>query len=163
MYSISKEGELLPWLCESYDLDADSLTLTVSLKEGIQFHDGTPFNAEAVQWNWEEFTAQGRNEIAVIESLECPDEYTVIAHLSVWDNTVADNALYQAGFMFSPTYGRENGIDSANSHPVGTGPFVLKNGRRILRLFMKRMRATGLKVSPIWMGLKLILLRMLIH
>ncbi len=151
----TKEGELTPWLCDSYDLDADTLTLTVKLKEGILFHDGTPFNAEAVKWNWEEFSAQGRSEITVIESIECPDEYTVVAHLSTWDNTIADNALYQAGFMFSPTYGKENGVDAANSHPVGTGPFVFKEWQKDVKLVYEKNDNYRIKGQPYLDGIEI--------
>ncbi|MDE5909002.1 MAG: ABC transporter substrate-binding protein [Lachnospiraceae bacterium] len=117
------KGNLSPWLCETYEANADELTLTVTLKKGIKFQDGTDFNAEAVKWNWEQFTATGRSEIASIESIECLDEYTVMAHLSVWNNSIADNALYQAGFMFSPSYAQANGQEAANANPVGTGPY----------------------------------------
>ena len=119
-------GTLTPWLCKSYETDSDALTLTVVLNEGIEFHDGTPFNAEAVKANWEDFIASGRNELASIESIEVTDEYTVVAHLNAWDNAIADNALYLAGQMVSPTYLEENGAEAAARNPVGTGPYVFK-------------------------------------
>lgn len=130
----TSDGELAPWLCESFELDSDALTLTVILKQGIKFHDGTDFNAEAVKWNWEAFTATGRSEIAAIESIECKDEYTVVAHLSQWDNTIAANALYIAGLMYSPAYAEENGQEAANINPVGTGPFKFKEWQMDVKL-----------------------------
>ncbi len=117
------KGILEPWLCESYNADPETLTLTVSLKKGISFHDGTPFNSEAVKWNWEEFTASGRNEIKSITSIETPDEFTVIAHMAEWDNTLPEYALYVAGWMVSPTHVKTVGIEKAMGEPVGTGPF----------------------------------------
>jgi peptide/nickel transport system substrate-binding protein len=50
---IDAQGTAQPWLAESWEIGADGKTLTVKLKQGIQFHDGTEFNAEAVKWNWE--------------------------------------------------------------------------------------------------------------
>ncbi len=134
----TSDGELEPWLCESYEADAESLTLTVKLKEGITFQDGTDFNAEAVKWNWEQFQAVGRSEIAAIESIECTDEYTVVAHMSEWDNTLADNALHLAGYMYSPTYAEENGQDAANSNPVGTGPYTFVEWEKDVKLVYEK-------------------------
>lgn len=151
----TKEGELVPWLCESFETDADALTLTVNLKEGIKFHDGTDFNAEAVKWNWEEFMAQGRSEIASIESIECTDEYTVVAHLSQWDNTIPDNALYHAGFMFSPTYVQENGEDVANNHPVGTGPFVFSEWEKDVKVVYEKNENYRIEGQPYLDGIEI--------
>lgn len=151
----TKEGELVPWLCESFEADADALTLTVKLKEGIKFHDGTDFNAEAVKWNWEEFMAQGRSEISSIESIECPDEYTVVAHMSQWDNTLAENALYQAGFMFSPTYAQENGEDAANNHPVGTGPFVFSEWEKDVKIVYDKNEDYWIEGQPYLDGIEI--------
>ena len=150
----TKSGELTPWLCESFEADADALTLTVKLKQGIKFHDGTDFNAEAVKWNWEEFTAQGRIEIASIESIECPDEYTVIAHLSKWDNTIPDNALYQAGYMFSPAYAKENGADAANVHPVGTGPYKFKEWQKDVKMVFEANEDYWIEGQPYMDGIE---------
>ncbi len=116
-------GMLEPWLCESYTEDPQAKTLTIKLKPNIKFQDDTPFNAEAVKWNWQEFSAAGRNEIAAITSIEVIDDLTVVAHLDKWNNAIADNALYVAGWMVSPTYVKANGKDAAALNPVGTGPF----------------------------------------
>ncbi|GGA60725.1 ABC transporter substrate-binding protein [Pseudoclavibacter endophyticus] len=46
------EGEIVPNQAESYEFSDDGLVLTIKLREGIEFSDGTPLNAEAVVWNW---------------------------------------------------------------------------------------------------------------
>ena len=43
----------VPLLAEGYERSADGLTYTVRLKKGVQFHDGTEFDAEAVKLNFD--------------------------------------------------------------------------------------------------------------
>ncbi|MFC7401853.1 ABC transporter substrate-binding protein [Citricoccus sp. GCM10030269] len=47
-----ENAEVVPDQAESYEFSEDGLTLTVKLREGITFSDGTPLNADAVVWNW---------------------------------------------------------------------------------------------------------------
>ena len=133
-----EEGILLPWLCESYEADSEKLTLTVKLRDGIMFHDGTPLDSAAVKWNWEEFKASGRNEINTITSIETPDDLTVVAHMSSWDNTLAEYALYVGGWMVSPTFVKAVGVDAAMAKPVGTGPFKFVEWERESRLVYEK-------------------------
>jgi peptide/nickel transport system substrate-binding protein len=46
-----KADEVVPWLAQSYELSPDSLTYTFHLRSGIKFHDGTPFDANAVYYS----------------------------------------------------------------------------------------------------------------
>jgi peptide/nickel transport system substrate-binding protein len=47
------DGSVNPWLAESWEITPDGLEYTFTLKEGVTFHDGTPFNAEAVKANFD--------------------------------------------------------------------------------------------------------------
>jgi ABC-type transport system substrate-binding protein len=116
-------GVLQPWLAESWEADPVAMTVTVKLKEGIKFQDGTDFNAEAVKFNWELWRADEAAETANVSSIDVLDEYTVRANLSQWDSIIEFKLLYWAGQMVSPTAWEANGQDWASSHPVGTGPF----------------------------------------
>lgn len=48
-----KTTEVVPGLAESWETSEDGLTWTFHLRKGVQFHDGTPFNAEAVVYNFQ--------------------------------------------------------------------------------------------------------------
>jgi ABC-type transport system substrate-binding protein len=116
-------GKLQPWLAEGWEIDAVAKTITVELRQGIKFQDGTDFNAEAVKFNWELWQAAEAAETANVSSIDVIDEYTIRANLSQWDSIIEFKLLYWAGQMVSPTSWETNGEDWASSHPVGTGPF----------------------------------------
>ena len=77
-------GDIVPCLAESWEFSDDGTALTFHLKEGVTFHDGTPFNAEAVKTDFE-FAHPNPNfsnisAVAKVESIEVVDEYTVTFH-----------------------------------------------------------------------------------
>lgn len=117
------DGTLQPWLCTAYEVDADAQTLTVHLREGVKFHDGSDFNAEAVVWNWNLFTEKGNAELSCVDNYEIVDDHTIVVHLATWSNSIDISCLYTAGQMISKEYAETNGLDAANKNPCGTGPF----------------------------------------
>jgi len=117
-------GQVVPWLAESWETDSKALTLTVKLKKNIKFHDGTPFNAAAVKWNWDYLTNAKNNLFKNVKSVEVIDEYTVKANLIVWDNAIVFKLCNTGGSIVSPTGWQTNGDEWGKTHPVGTGPFV---------------------------------------
>ena len=126
--SLARIGEdktsVEPWLAEDITVDAENLTMVVTLREGIQFSDGTPFNAEAVIANWNYYIENGSNRFNNVEKFEATGEYEVTAYLSEYDNSTVLNTCVEGGWMISPTFYEENGDDVAYTTPVGTGPFV---------------------------------------
>ncbi|GAK13049.1 ABC transporter substrate-binding protein [Geomicrobium sp. JCM 19039] len=50
---IQTEDGIEPWLAESWEISDDGTAYTFHLRDDVTFHDGTPFNAEAVQYNFE--------------------------------------------------------------------------------------------------------------
>jgi peptide/nickel transport system substrate-binding protein len=117
------KGFLQPWLAESWSEDPANRTFTVKLKQGIKFHDGTDFNAEAVKWNWERFVVGKSGYTTKIDTVEVKDTYTVVAHLKSWDNACPYNLCYWAGGQASPTAWQQHDEKWGKLNPVGTGPF----------------------------------------
>jgi ABC-type transport system substrate-binding protein len=118
-------------LATSWDISTDPHSITFHLREGVEFHDGTPFNADAVKFNIDRILdpatlATPRASFAVIDSVDVLDELTVRFNLKQpWGaglNMLAD----RGGVMSSPTaikkYGKDYGWN-----PVGTGPFKFEN------------------------------------
>ena len=88
LYRINSEtGEYDPLLATDLpEYSEDGRTVTIKLREGVTFHDGTPFNSEAVKYTFEliqdpDFGSARASIANSIESMECPDDYTIVFHL----------------------------------------------------------------------------------
>ncbi len=138
------QGRLLPWLAEGWTTDADAKTITVTLKQGIQFHDGTSFNAEACKWNIDKFVSAGRAELAGVTSVDIVDDYTVRVNLETWDNTGMIGVAYFAGPQISPAAWEAAGATDEErdewciSNPVGTGPFKFASWEKTVAITFER-------------------------
>jgi peptide/nickel transport system substrate-binding protein len=131
-------GGPVPWLCESWDLDRDNLTLTLHLRKGVKFHDGTDFNAEAAKWNIDTLIASGQPELPHVASIEVLDDYTIRVNMSAWDILMVNYFILKAGNMVSPTAVQSNGADWAIGNPVGTGPFKFDSYQKDVKLKFTR-------------------------
>ena len=134
--------ELKPALARSWDIAPDALTYTFNLRQGVRFHDGTPFDAHAVKWNfdrWMDPENQWHKEaVAAGAAFEYFYDYTgfgdVIAAVNVLDDFTVQISLSapQGPFLLnlalfpfaivSPA-SAANGFDALSRNPVGTGPF----------------------------------------
>ena len=79
---INPSFKIEPLLAESWKASSDAKTWTFTLKKGVKFHNGEPFNAEAVKFSLERHLkgTVGPN-IKVLESVEAKDDHTVVLHL----------------------------------------------------------------------------------
>ena len=114
-------------LATSWEISEDPDAITFHLRKGVVFHDGTPFNAEAVKFNVERILdpttkATPRASMTVIDSVDVVDEHVVRFNLArPWGaglNMLAD----RGGVMNSPAEVLRLGADYG-WQPAGTGPF----------------------------------------
>ena len=121
-------GEIQPLLIKEISISEDGLTHTWMLQEGVKFHDGTPFNAEAVKWNLDR---KINNALSMADSIpwnaiEVVDEYTVQVTLKVAYPGIYNTLHVKTFSMLSPTWAADAGDDALKSEAVGTGPFMVE-------------------------------------
>ena len=123
-----ENGEVVPCLAESWEFSDDGKTLTFHLKEGVTFHDGTAFNAEAVKADFD-FAHPNPNfsnisAVANVESIEVVDEYTVAFHYpNAYFAYLLDFCYPETMVLVSPAVLEEGNYQSMNG-VVGTGPYI---------------------------------------
>lgn len=125
LVDIDENGEIVPMLAESYEVSDDGLEYTFRLREGVQFHDGEPFDAEAVKFNLERYQEEDSvrsTEIEPVESVEAVDDSTVRVTLERPFAPFLAVLTDRAGIMVSPKAIEEGG-GRVSKKPVGTGPF----------------------------------------
>jgi peptide/nickel transport system substrate-binding protein len=119
------EVELVPGLATEWAF-VDETTFEMTLREGVTFHDGEPFDAEAVKANIERaINVEGSGlaaYLASIDTVEVVDEYEVRFLLNRPDATLPNQLATRPGMMISPAAFDNPDLDFM---PVGTGPFRL--------------------------------------
>ncbi|MEV1175530.1 ABC transporter substrate-binding protein [Nonomuraea sp. NPDC049784] len=126
-----EDGTLKPWLASAWKVSDDGLTYTFTLRDGVKFHDGAPWNAEALKLNLEHMRDPATKSplaagyIAPYKDSEVKDEHTLEVRLSspysAFLNVLAQSYLA----MISPKQLKED-PGSTCEHPVGSGPFVFE-------------------------------------
>ena len=117
----STTGDLAPWLAESWSIYDNEIIFT--LRQGIQFSDGTPFNAESAAWNLQH-NLEHNNLAVPVTAVEVRGEYEVALIYDFFTITVLSGLASRPTGFISPTAFYANGIEWARDNPVGTGPFV---------------------------------------
>ena len=131
LFRMDKDENLIPVLGLSLKQSDDGKTWTVKLRKNVKFHDGTPFNADAVVHHWvrilnPENKFRGRAAMGPIVSVTKVDETTIQYNLK--------HPWLPLKRVISGTRGLINLIPSSKSvdagnqdrTPVGTGPFKLQ-------------------------------------
>lgn len=131
LIGFDKDMKVVPVLAEEYSSNDEATEFTFKLRKGITFHDGTPFNAEAVKVNLDRATNPNSTLIrsslfSVIKETVVVDEYTVKVILSEPFGAMINTFAHPAAMMISPKAIAEYG-DNVAQHPVGTGPYVFKD------------------------------------
>lgn len=117
--------DLQPGLATDWEL-IDETTWEFTLREGVTFHDGTPFTAEAVKMNLErvidpEMASQRAFLFTMLDEVTVVDDYTVRISTQFPFVPFLSHLAHDAAGMASPAALEEAGYDDVE--PIGTGPF----------------------------------------
>lgn len=122
--------EVQACLAKDWDISDDGLTYTFHLQEGVKFHDGTDFNAEAVKFNVERQTINKTEDMGYadfvwgdVASVEAQDEYTVVITLKEPSTPFLNNLAMSLGAPMVSPKALQDADNNVNKAPVGTGPY----------------------------------------
>lgn len=124
LVTYDENGDIVPELAESWEISDDGTVYTFVLREGVTFHNGEAFTADAVIATWETGSDDSNDyaqDYQVATSVEALDDFTVqittdgpkplfLSQLTGWG-------------IVAPAYIRDVGIEAFEQAPVGSGPF----------------------------------------
>lgn len=143
LMDLNARMEPVPGLAVSYDVSKDLKTYTFSLRKGATFHNGADVDAAAVKWNIERVKnpkvglGYVRSAVREVDSVTALDKWTVRFHLKVPSAVLVPSLTYFPLQFLAP-----NAEKSADTHPVGCGPFKFKS--------WKKFRSTELERFENW-------------
>jgi peptide/nickel transport system substrate-binding protein len=122
------DNNIIGILAESWEISEDGLEYTFHLRQGLTFHDGTPFNADAVKFYFDrvldpDVIVPFRSWVGPLRETVVVDDYTAKLVLDEPFSPLLGNiAMTWYGITSPASY--QKGDDSWAVHPVGTGPFI---------------------------------------
>ncbi|MFY9776364.1 MAG: ABC transporter substrate-binding protein [Trebonia sp.] len=149
LFELGTGGKVVGDLATGYTFSPDAKTVTITIRQGVKFTDGTPFNAQAVLYNWErdlgpvgianglapnwlvakapapKGAPPGTLTPPVAGAIQVTGPYTLVVH-QIAPNGAFINQLFDsiANWIVSPTAVKTEGA-SFGQHPVGAGPFTV--------------------------------------
>jgi peptide/nickel transport system substrate-binding protein len=158
LFELGENGQVLPDLATGYTFSPDAKTVTITLRQGVTFSDGTPFNADAVLYNWKrDFGPLAQkagiapqwlvartnpkvpNSPPVDGAFEATGPYTLVVHQIV-PNGAFINQLFDTVPMWivSPAAVAKEGETKFAQYPVGAGPFTVVSDTFSSQLVVKK-------------------------
>lgn len=149
-----KSPPLVGQLATSWTISDDGLVYTFKLRDGVKFHDGTPFNADAVVFNFrrvidptfehyfERASPLRTTPLKYLKEVRKVDDSTVELVLSqpwgLFLNQLATTLSSGLPLFISPETVKTHGNENANLHPSGTGPFKITSYEPGIKTILER-------------------------
>ena len=146
LFELGANGQAIPDLATGYTFSPDAKDVTITLRQGVTFSDGTPFNAQAVIFNWNRdfgplvaksgapalnwpvarVDPKNPNSTPVKGAYAATGPYTVVVH-QARPNAAFINQLYDSigTWMVSPAAVQKQSEQAFAKNPVGAGPFTV--------------------------------------
>ncbi len=121
-----------PMLATEWTNSPDHTKWTFKLRKGVKFHNGDEFTAEDVKFTLERLMSDKSRAtgkaywVRALTKVEIVDPYTISFEFSGWMQAGWLMSSWQEMHILDKKYVEAVGLDEAEKHPVGTGPFKLK-------------------------------------
>jgi glutathione transport system substrate-binding protein len=127
LYMLDEHMKLQPQLAESYEANEDATEFVFHLRKGITFHDGSPFNADAVKFSFDragnpENHLKRQSLYVMIAHTDVVDDYTVRVVLKYPFGAFVNDIAHPGALIVSPKSVQQYGKE-VTRHPSGTGPY----------------------------------------
>ena len=122
-------AEFEPWLAESYE-NINDTTWRLKLREGVTFHNGEPFTADAVVWTYSRIIEASRDEFITynqwlfIDQMNVLDDYNIEIVTATPEPAFLSKMAGTGCGIQAPEHGRAQAESGAEYMPVGTGPLM---------------------------------------
>ncbi len=139
LVDVDQHLQIVPGLAKDWAYSDDGKTLTLHLREGVTFHDGEKFDANAVKYNIERYlTLPGslrKSELSSIDTVDVTAPLTVVFHLKTADAALLMQMTDRAGTMMAPAATAKGNV---SAHPVCSGPYEFVSRVQQDRIVLKR-------------------------
>jgi len=152
LLDLDSSGNIIPWLATGWQFSSDLKTLTLTLRKGVKFHDGTDFNAQSVKYCLD-LARTMRPDLKIVTSIDVIDDYTAKLNLSAYAPNLLIGLTGNSGKIYSPTALQTKG-DANKTLPVSTGPFKAVSYQRDVSLKFEKFTDYWQKGKPYLDGIE---------
>jgi peptide/nickel transport system substrate-binding protein len=143
-----QDGSVKPWLATKWEVSSDQKSITLTLREGVKFHDGSDFNATIAKWNLDNVIKDKRGDFVYVTSVDILDNYKIRLNFKSYSNSIINTLGDRFAFMVSKKAyddhgGGQQAADWMKLNPIGTGPFKLES-------FKPGVSVKGVKFDGYW-------------
>ena len=146
--------KIQPLLASAWKIADNKSSITLTIRQGVKFHDGSDLNAEVVKFNLQAVKDGKLPGTAAWTSIDVVDPNTVRINLSKWDNSIIEALSSRTGMIISQAAFQKNGQDWTQQNPIGTGPFKFVSFTRDVELVTTKFNDYWQKGKPYLDGIK---------
>jgi len=121
-------GKITGCLAESYEVAPDLKSITLKIRKGIKFQDGSDMTGAVVKWNFDVLIDAKLANLIDFASVDLIDDYTIKINLKNYSNTILSDLT--TNWIVSKAAFDKSGAEFLRWNPVGTGPFKFDSFKR---------------------------------
>jgi peptide/nickel transport system substrate-binding protein len=144
LFNADRQGDPIPMLATSAETSPDGDLVTVRLRRGVTWHDGSPLTASDVAFSieevWKVHNARAQLAFSDLERIDTPDDHTVLLRFArpapyILSAFADGNCQVVPRRLYA---GTDILTNPANLKPIGSGPWIFESWRRGDNLVLKR-------------------------